>query len=75
MREVHKVLGVPGDDFEEIRQMMLQEQAEGALRDCIEIYRQEAMKDAMMLMGYYKAYMTVGFTPEQALILTMKCIK
>lgn len=75
MREVHKVLGVQGDDFEEIRHMMMQEQAEGALRDCIEIYRQEAMKDAMMLMGYYRAYLSVGFQPEQALLLTIQSIK
>lgn len=69
-------LGVQGlDDWEEIRQMMLQEQAEGALRDCIEIYRQEAMKDAMMLMGYYRAYLSVGFTPEQALLLTIQSIE
>lgn len=63
------------DELEEIRQMMLQEQAEGALRDCIEIYRQEAMKDAMMLMGYYRAYLSVGFTPEQALLLTIQSIE
>lgn len=62
-------------DKEEIRYMMEQEQAEGALRDCIEIYRREMMKDAMKLRGIYLAYVTCGFSGNEALMLTMQSIK
>lgn len=61
-------------DREEIRHMMEQEQAEGALRDCIETYRQIMMADAMKLRGIYLAYVTCGFLHEEALFLTIQSI-
>ena len=62
-------------DREEIRYLMEQEQAEGALRDCIEIYRRGMMKDAMKLRGIYLAYTTCGFSAEQAILLTIQSIQ
>lgn len=62
-------------DREEIRQMMMQEQAEGAMRDCIEIYRKQMMDAAMQLRGAYLAYINVGFNSYEALTLVMKSIK
>ena len=59
---------------DEIRNMMIQEQAEGALRDCIEIYRKGMMKEAMKLRGIYLAYVTCGFSESQALMLTIQSI-
>lgn len=61
-------------DREEIRRMMEQEQAEGALRDCIEIYRKAMMPDAMKLRGEYLAYYSCGFTASEALMLTIQSI-
>lgn len=66
---------VSGAAEDEIRHMMIQEQAEGALRDCIEIYRKKMMKTAMELRGAYLAYVTCGFSAEQALLLTIQSIK
>lgn len=62
-------------DREEIRQMMIQEQAEGAMRDCIEIYRKQMMDAAMQIRGAYEAYLNVGFNSYEALTLVMKSIK
>lgn len=61
-------------DREEIRRMMEQEQAEGALRDCIEIYRKASMPAAMRLRGVYLAYYSCGFTASEALMLTIQSI-
>lgn len=60
---------------EEIRRLMEQEQAEGALRDCIKTYKQNFMKSGMMLYGAYSAYCSCGFTPEQSLYLVGKSIE
>lgn len=62
-------------DREEIKHMMVQEQSEGALRDCIEIYRRQSMKSAMELRGKYLAYYTCGFSVSEALMLTIQSIK
>lgn len=62
-------------DREEIRRLMEQEQAEGALRDCIKTYKKGFMKSAMMMYGAYQAYCTCGFTPEQSLYLVGKSIE
>jgi hypothetical protein len=62
-------------DREEIRRMMEQEQAEGAMRDCIEFYRKQMMDMAMQLRGAYLAYVNVGFSESQALMLTIQSIK
>lgn len=62
-------------DKEEIRHMMIQEQSEGAMRDCIRTYQMAMMEDAMKLRGIYLAYLTVGFDDEQAIFLTTKSIK
>lgn len=62
-------------DREEIKHMMLQEQSEGALRDCIEMYRQAMMPEAMKLRGIYLAYYTCGFSASEALMLTIQSIK
>lgn len=62
-------------DKEEIRYLMEQEQAEGALRDCIEIFRQGMMGDAMKLRGIYLAYLSVGFDEYESFVLMTKHMK
>lgn len=62
-------------DREEIRYLMEQEQAEGALRDCISMYKQNFMKSAMMLRGAYLAYCACGFSAEQSLYLVGKSLE
>lgn len=58
-------------DYDELRYLMEQEQAEGALRDCIEIYRRGMMKEAMKLRGMYLAFLACGFSESESLMMTM----
>lgn len=62
-------------DKEEIRYLMEQEQAAGALRDCIEMYRQGVMPDAMKLRGVYLAYLSVGFNEYEAFMIMMRHVR
>lgn len=62
-------------DREEIKKMILQEQSEGAIRDCILKYQQVMMEDAMKLRGIYLAYYACGFTASESLLLTIQSIK
>lgn len=62
-------------DREYIRYLMEQEQAEGAVRDCIDFYRSQMMDTAMQIRGAYLAYINVGFNSYEALTLVMKSIK
>ena len=59
-------------DREYIRYLMEQEQAEGAVRDCIRYYQRVMMENAMKLRGVYLAYVSCGFSESQALMLTMQ---
>lgn len=51
--------------------MMENEQAEGAMRECIAKYRKSYMPLAMQLRGYYDSMINVGFNEYQALNLTL----
>ena len=68
-------MGVPDAEKKILKQMIEQEQSEGAVRDCILEYQQGFMKSAMMLRGVYLAYYSCGFTASESLALTMKSIK
>lgn len=66
---------VPGSEKEVLRKMMQNEQAEGAIRDCIKIYQQSYMENAMKLRGAYLAYYACGFSAAESLMLTIQSIE
>lgn len=55
----------------EIRRMIENDQAEGAMRECIEEYRTNYMPLAMQMRGYYESLVNVGFNSMEALTLAM----
>ena len=60
-----------GDEFEEIKHEFAQEQAEAAMRDCIQHYHKQYLPYSMQLKGLYDSLITVGFDVNQATMLTM----
>lgn len=62
--------GVP--EYDDIRRMIIQEQSEGAVRDCILDYQRQMMNDAMKVRGIYLAYYSCGFSAYESLMLTLQ---
>ena len=62
------------EEKRQIRQLMDNEAAEWAMRECIRTYQMAMSEDAMKLRGIYLAYITCGFSDEQAMYLTTKSI-
>lgn len=54
-----------------IKRLMENEQAEGAMRDCIGAYRQSFMPIAMQIRGMYDALRNVGFGSNEAFVIML----
>ena len=59
----------------EIRRLMENEQAEGAMRDAINEYRQAYLPLAMEVRGFYESMINVGFSHNDALIMVINMIQ
>ena len=62
------------EEKSEIRRLMENEQAEGAMRDGIGEYRRSYMPFAMQIRGLYESMINVGFNENEAMILTLNQI-
>lgn len=58
----------------ELRWMMLNEQSEGAMRDCIVKHRVAFMPLAMQIRGLYESLINVGFNGNEAIMLVLSQI-
>lgn len=63
------------DEFKEIAHQMIQDQAEGAMRDCIKYWHAKHLPTSMELKGIYDSLITVGFDANQATLLTLAQLK
>lgn len=63
------------EEKEYLRRLIENEQAEGAMRECVKRYRESYMPVAMMMRGYYEAMINVGFNEYEALMLTMNVMR
>lgn len=59
------------EDFNELRYLMEQEQAEKAMRDVIKYWHKQHLPLSMELKGIYDSLITVGFDVNQATLLTI----
>ena len=59
------------EDFDELKYLMNQEQAEAAMRDCIKHWHRQHLPLSMELKGIYDSLITVGFDVNQATMLTI----
>lgn len=62
------------EERSEIRKLIENEQAEGAMRDCIAEYRRMHMPMSMQLRGYYESLINVGFSHADAMDLVIDMI-
>lgn len=59
------------EEKKKIRELMENEEAEWAMRECITEYRKTYMPFAMQIRGYYESMINVGFSADQSTLLTM----
>ena len=59
------------DDFNELKYLMQQEQAEAAMHNIIKYWQKQHMPTSMELKGIYDSLITVGFDSTQATMLTI----
>jgi hypothetical protein len=65
------MVNIDEDDFDRLKQEFIQEHAEAAMRDCIKHWHRVHLQTSMELKGIYDSLLTVGFDPNQALVLTL----
>lgn len=67
-------MSVTDEEKAYLKKLMENEQAEGAMRDCIKVSRQSFMPLAMQIRGMYESMINVGFSENEAMIITLSQI-